>query len=377
MDHKASCGVTSRGLIVAIPSQAHKSSCAITGEGGFFASGHRGLPSTIIVTGQALGLDDTKPFQNGIAYADDPVGAFSVTFSHLPDPFTDALTTTLEFDRGTGSGGGGTGDGNVNFKGDWNSSASYSEDDIVIDDGASFIATSVNNNKKPAENPSYWTPLGSGASDATAVIYTNTTYTTVQAALDALLYVPPKINSFSNNIGTVEKGSSVSTTTLTWAFNKTMATASLDQGIGSVPPGSSSIDVSEVFTTDTSWTLTVSDGTNSASANTSITFQQKRYWGATAFTELTDTDILGLGGSEFAASFKKAVSYDCSGGKYPYLVYPASLGPLSEVTVGGLAFSDFNIVTQDFTNASGLTESYHVVRFNGLQTGSPIRVIWG
>ena len=63
-------------------------------------------------------------------------------------------------------------------------------------------------------------------------------------------------------------------------------------------------------------------------------------------------------------------------GGYPYLAYPASFGTPNAMTVGGLTFSDFDVGTQDFTNASGFTESYHLIRFNNLQTGANIAVAW-
>lgn len=220
-------------------------------------------------------------------------------------------------------------------------------------------------------------PPGAGAGEADDVLYENANYTTVQAALDALLYVAPKINSFTNNVGTREKGSSVASVTLAWSFNKAMSAASINQSIGAIDPTSSSYAVDGPFTSDTAWTLTANDGVNSTNASTSIAFRQKRYWGASSLDTLTDADILGLGGSEFATSFGKAVTYNCSGGKYPYFAYPASFGSPSGVTVGGLAFSDYTVATQDFTNASGYTESYHVIRFNGIQTGAAISVSWG
>jgi hypothetical protein len=80
--------------------------------------------------------------------------------------------------------------------------------------------------------------------------------------------------------------------------------------------------------------------------------------------------------AEFASNFDKAVSYDCTGGKYPYIAYPASFGRPSAVTVGGLAFSDFIVATQDFTNASGFVSSYLVIRLFNLQTGAKISTVW-
>jgi hypothetical protein len=214
-----------------------------------------------------------------------------------------------------------------------------------------------------------------GASEAGQVGFNNPIYDNVQAALDALLYVAPKINSFTNNIGTREKGSSVDSVTLNWAFNKVMATVTLNGE--DVDPASSSATVTGPFSMDQTWTLQASDGQNTVSASTSISFAQKRYWGASALTALDDENIIGLGGSEFASNLDKSVTYDCSGGMYPYYAYPASFGTPSAATVGGLAFSDLSVTTQDFTNGSGFVESYNVVRFNALQTGEAIRVVWG
>jgi hypothetical protein len=213
-----------------------------------------------------------------------------------------------------------------------------------------------------------------GAADAAAVTYDSALYANVQEALDAILYVAPKVNSFTNSANTVEQGSTVASVTLNWSFNKAMTSVKLNGG--DVDPAASSTVIAGPFTSNQSWTLTASDGTNTTSATTSITFAQKRYWGASPLESLDDPDIIALGGSEFASNFDKTVSYDCTGGKYPYIAYPASFGRPSAVTVGGLAFSDFIVATQDFTNASGFESSYFVIRFKNLQTGAKIAVVW-
>lgn len=217
-------------------------------------------------------------------------------------------------------------------------------------------------------------PGTGGASDAAAVSYDSTLYANVQEALDAILYVAPRVNSFTNSANTVEIGSTVASVTLNWSFNKTMTSATLN-GVA-IDPTSTSTFIAGPFTANQSWTLTASDGTNTTSASTSVTFAQKRYWGASALESLDDAAIIGLGSSEFASNFDKAVSYDCTGGKYPYLAYPASFGTPKAVTVGGLAFSDFIVTIQDFTNTSGFVSSYYVLRLRNIQTGANIFVGW-
>lgn len=223
-------------------------------------------------------------------------------------------------------------------------------------------------------------PLGPAGDTIEAHIIpytTSTPYTTVGAALDFLLYVAPAILGFTNNRGTLEIGQTVNSIHLSWAYNKTMTSASLNNSIGVIDPAFNSYDITGLtLTGDLTYTLTASDGTNTVNASTSILFRRKRYWGVSASTSLDDAGILALGGSEFATNFNKAVSYDATGGKYPYYAYPATFGVPASVTVGGLAFSDFDTATQSFTNASGHTESYHVLRFNNIQSGANIQVVW-
>jgi hypothetical protein len=262
-----------------------------------------------------------KQFPTVLAYATDPIGPFSAGGTLLLDPITGGGTTkVLEFDSGGGSGGGG------------------------------------------------------GASDAGAVTYHSVTYPTVQAALDALLYVAPKINSFTNTGGSVEKGASVASVTLNWSFNKTMTSVTIN-GVA-VDPTLASQTITGPFTTNQSWTMVAGDGVNSTTSTTSLNFLGKRYWGASALTSLDNAAVLGLGASELASNFNKSITYNCAGGKYPYFAYPASFGSPASVICNGLSFSDFSVTTLSVTNASGFTQTYNILRFNGIQTGAAIPVTW-
>lgn len=217
---------------------------------------------------------------------------------------------------------------------------------------------------------------GGGASYAEDVAYNNAGFTNVKEALDSLFYTPPQITSFTNNRGTMEIGSSVADVTLSWSYNKDEVSQSINQGVGDLVVGDRSETVAGPFTADRTWTLTMSDGEQTRQASTSIAFRRRRYWGVSALTTLNNAQILALGGSEFATSFGKAITYNASGGRYPYYAYPASFGVPSSVTVGGLAFSDFTVSVVSLTNASGHTEDYNVIRFNNIQTGAAISVVW-
>jgi hypothetical protein len=205
-------------------------------------------------------------------------------------------------------------------------------------------------------------PGPAGADTASEVSYDNATYANVQAALDGLLYVAPIIKSFSNNVGTVEIGSTVSSLTLAWSLNKAMTSLSINGGVGSVLGLTSKSLTGLSLTDDITYSLTAADGQNTTSAETTIAFRNKRYWGVSASESLDNAGVLGLSGSEFATDFEKSITYDATGGRYLYYAFPETFGTPSHVTVGGLAFSDFTVSILSFTNASGHTEAYNVIR---------------
>jgi hypothetical protein len=195
-------------------------------------------------------------------------------------------------------------------------------------------------------------------------------------ALDDLLYVAPSV-SLSNNVNTVEVGTTITSITFTWTYNKTMTSASINNGVGAVALSNGSDTITGSWASNETWTISASDGTNTATASTSIGFYNQRYWGVNASATLTTAQILALGSSEFATSFGKSINYNCAATNvYPYYAYPAAWGSPSNVTVGGLAFSDFTLVAQSFTNASGHVSTYNVIRFNNVQSGANIAVVW-
>ena len=129
------------------------------------------------------------------------------------------------------------------------------------------------------------------------------------------------------------------------------------------------------LTSNKTYMLGFSDGMTSGSASRTVSFSAKRYWGVSTSGALDDAGILSLS-NEFSASKSKSITYNCTGGRYFYFCYPATSGIPANVTVGGLAFSDYTVSTQGFTNASGYTQNYNVVRCNNIQTGSAINVVW-
>lgn len=224
-------------------------------------------------------------------------------------------------------------------------------------------------------NPLPTTGGGGGSVAASDVTVTNPGYDNAQEIFDALLYVPLQITAFvggSNN----EIGSTVDDISLDWTYNKAVTSQSIDQGIGSLDPSLRFNDIHGAgLTSNTTYTLSATDGTTPRTAGTTVAFLPKRYWGPSSTKTPDNAQILALS-QELSTARAKAVTYDCTGGAYPVYAWPKSEGLLANVTVGGLAFSDYTINTVSLTNASGHVQDYYQFTFNGIQTGANINVVF-
>lgn len=209
---------------------------------------------------------------------------------------------------------------------------------------------------------------------ADKVEYINGSITTVQQALDQLLYVMPSITSFSGG-GTYEVGQSIASVNFAWTLNKAVTTQSINQGIGSLDPSVRSYNYtpSTPIRTNITYTLSVSDGKNTATRSTSLAFRYKRYWGVSSKDTLTNADILALS-KELTTGRTQSRTFNCSGGKYFYFVIPTEYCSGISFKVGGLAFSDMQSSDITLTNESGASVACRVYRSKNLQTGSAISV---
>ncbi len=80
-----------------------------------------------------------------------------------------------------------------------------------------------------------------------------------------------------------------------------------------------------------------------------------------------DTDVLTPG-----------LTFDCTGGRYPFIATPSAWGEPDYLTVDGFVYTDFTVEAITFTNASGYSAGsggYNLLRFNGIQTSSQIVVV--
>lgn len=184
------------------------------------------------------------------------------------------------------------------------------------------------------------------------------------------LYKAIAINSFGNNVNTVEKGRTIADVTLTWSINKTPTSLTLDNEAVDVTLKSKALTGLGVQA-DKTWTLKATDARNATSTKTTaVYFRNGRYWGIGTVdaTGVNDKFVQGLT-KELASNNSKTFTVNAGTGQYIYYAHPASFGTPT-FYVGGFEGGFDLIKTFDFTNASGFKESYKVWRSHNASLGS-------
>lgn len=210
--------------------------------------------------------------------------------------------------------------------------------------------------------------------DAEYIKYSNEnyTFTNVKEALDHLLYQEPEVTLHGG--GTYEKGMVIENVHLTWELNKIVTSQTIFPAIGKVDAELRSYNIENAnVSEDTTYTILVSDGRNAATSETQILFKQYVYWGSSSSTNLNNQEIVVFS-KEFESTDTNVVTFDCSGGKYFYIITPSKYRDDITFKINGFVFSDMVESEILLTNASGYTSSYTIFRSNNIQTGSSIEV---
>lgn len=209
-----------------------------------------------------------------------------------------------------------------------------------------------------------------GGGDAKDIAYNNTDkpeLTNVKLALDDLIakvyYVEPQVTSFTMAPSTTdyEIGQSVSDIVFNWAYNKDMVSQTLtdctlaDETVRTAT-------ATGPYSANKTFTLSANDGEKSVTASKTISFKHKVYWGSAAETTYDSAFILALSGKKFATNYKGTYSMNVATGQYGYLAYPDSWGMVSTWWIGGFETETFDCGTVEFTNASGNTTTFRIVR---------------
>lgn len=207
---------------------------------------------------------------------------------------------------------------------------------------------------------------------------------TIKAILDDLTYVPADITGFSNNVGTVENGQTITDVKFDWTIkgNPTKVTftsykngadgdaTNEDEVVGNK---GSRILTKQTITTNHKWTLSVDDARkHHSSRDTWLVFKNKKYWGVGKPENADTVDsafILALGNSQFADNAKGDFSVNATDGNFIFFAVPQAFGNSPAFYVGGFEGGFSLYKTFDFTNASGATVSYNVFKSTNADLG--------
>ena len=205
-----------------------------------------------------------------------------------------------------------------------------------------------------------------GATTADGVSYGDTT---VAALLDDLLYTAIQITSFTNNVNTVEMGSTVDTVVLNWNYNKTPEELTLDgQGIDASLK-TKTIESAGIKANKTYTLKAVDERDAEATKTTAITFLNGVYWGVGADQSSFDSAfILGLT-KGLQSSKVKTFTVNAGASQHIYYAIPTRYGTPA-FKVGGFEGGFAKAATIDFTNASGYMESYDIWKSDNAGLGN-------
>ena len=217
---------------------------------------------------------------------------------------------------------------------------------------------------------------GSGTAEDTT--YTNENfpqYDNVDLALDALFnkvyYVKPTCSlSATPSGGTFEIGTAISAPiTFTWTTNKDITSQTLT-GCTLANASVRTATYNTNVTSDKTFTLSVSDGENSASSSVSYKFLNNVFWGSASTVETYDsTFISALSNKKLASAVKGTYSFNIASGEYGFWAVPSNM-TISSVWIGGFEVTVDDLGTVSYTNAQGYTRDYKLYKTGKASLGA-------
>ena len=224
------------------------------------------------------------------------------------------------------------------------------------------------------DNVEVWfNPNGKSSSiegTAETITYTNAdypSYTNVDLALDALFskvyYVKPTCSlSADKKGGTFEMGTVISAPiTFTWTTNKNITSQTLT-GCTLADANVRTAIYNTNVTSDKTFTLSVSDGENSASSSVSYKFLNNIFWGSASAAETYDSAFIrALSNKRLASAVKGTYSFNIASGEYGFWAVPSNM-TISSVWIGGFEVTVDDLGTVSYTNAQGYTRDYKLYK---------------
>lgn len=210
-----------------------------------------------------------------------------------------------------------------------------------------------------------------GSGNAENIEYINGDVSNVKEALDKLLYTPPSVTSFSTtpSAGDYDIGRVLDSITFNWTTNKAITSQSITD-IGDIPVNERSVQYDSTVLANKTFTITVSDGKQSASRSLNYRFMHRAYWGAsTAPSSYNGAFISSLSNSRLTTTRTGTITLTAGAGQYIFYCFPASWGTPT-FNVGGFDGGFELAATLSFTNGYGITTTYVIWKSDHPNLGS-------
>ena len=238
----------------------------------------------------------------------------------------------------------------------WIDTTNVSKPILKIHNGTNWIAVSGSGSE-------------TGVSTADSITYDNPNfvqYDTVDTALDALFakvyYVKPTCSlSADKKGGTFEMGTVISAPiTFTWTTNKNITSQTLT-GCTLADASVRTATYNANVTSNKTFTLSVSDGENSASSSVSYNFLNKVFWGSASTGIYNSAFINALSNKKLASAIKGTYSFNIASGEYGFWAVPSNM-TISSVWIGGFEVTVDDLGIVSYTNAQGYTRDYRIYK---------------
>ena len=238
----------------------------------------------------------------------------------------------------------------------WIDTTNVSKPVLKIHNGTNWIAVSGSGSE-------------TGVSAADSITYDNPNfvqYDTVDTALDALFakvyYVKPTCSlSADKKGGTFEMGTVISAPiTFTWTTNKDITSQTLT-GCTLADASVRTATYNTNVASNKSFTLSVSDGENSASSSVSYKFLNNVFWGSASTGIYNSAFINALSNKKLASAIKGTYSFNIASGEYGFWAVPSNMS-ISTVWIGGFEVTVDDLGIVSYTNAQGYTRDYRIYK---------------
>ena len=238
----------------------------------------------------------------------------------------------------------------------WIDTTNVSKPVLKIHNGTNWIAVSGSSSE-------------TGVSTADSVTYDNPNfvqYDTVDTALDALFakvyYVKPTCSlSADKRGGTFEMGTVISAPiTFTWTTNKNITSQTLT-GCTLADASVRTATYNTNVASNKTFTLSVSDGENSASSSVSYNFLNKVFWGSASTGIYNSAFINALSNKKLASAIKGTYSFNIASGEYGFWAVPSNM-TISSVWIGGFEVTVDDLGIVSYTNSQGYIRDYRIYK---------------